>query len=177
MSTSHPSSLVAIGLGSNLGDRAANVYRAIAAIEKSSGLSGVRASGLYQTQPVCVEPGRDPGGTYLNAVVVATCTLAPLAVLDALLSIERTLGRDRATQAHGEPRAIDLDLLLYGDRVIRTDRLTLPHPGLHERLFVLAPLAELVPQMYVPVAGRTVGELCGRARALAPDEAVRPFAS
>lgn len=141
------------------------------------GLSGVRASGLYQTQPVCVEPGRDPGGTYLNAVVVATCTLAPLALLDALLAIERTLGRDRATQAHGEPRVIDLDLLLCGDRVLRSERLTLPHAGLHERLFVLAPLAELVPEMYVPVVGRTVGELCGRARAMSPDEAVMPWSA
>jgi 2-amino-4-hydroxy-6-hydroxymethyldihydropteridine diphosphokinase len=166
---------VAIGLGSNLGDRAASIARAARLVEQITGLTHLRVSGLYQTAPVRVEASADPGGTYLNAVATARCTLAPLELLDALLATERTLGRDRATQAHGQPRVIDLDLLLYADCVLRTDRLTLPHPGLAERLFVLAPLAELVPDFYVPVAGRYVYELRGLARVCCGDEAVRPW--
>jgi len=144
--------IVYIALGSNLGDRAGMLERAIAAMN-SAGISVVRQSSLYVTEPVGA-PGQ---GWFLNAVVEAETSLLPLQLLHALLKIERELGRRRLTP-HG-PRAIDLDILFYGSSVIRSRELEVPHPRLTERRFVLIPLAQLAPDFRHPVSHKSVNQL------------------
>jgi len=144
--------IVYIALGSNLGDRAGMLERAIAAMN-SAGISVVRQSSLYVTEPVGA-PGQ---GWFLNAVVEAETSLLPLQLLHALLKIERELGRRRLTP-HG-PRAIDLDILFYGSSVIRSRELEVPHPRLTERRFVLMPLAQLAPDFRHPVSHKSVNQL------------------
>lgn len=128
---SRPVSVV-IALGSNLGDREYNLRRAIAALP----IRVVRVSRFHETEPVDAPPPM-----YLNAVVTGHTTLPPLALLDALLALERRLGRTRRGMRN-EPRVIDLDLIAYGAVRMRTARLTLPHPRAHERDFVMRPLLE-----------------------------------
>jgi 2-amino-4-hydroxy-6-hydroxymethyldihydropteridine diphosphokinase len=144
--------IVYIALGSNLGDRAGMLERAIAAMN-SAGISVVRQSSLYVTEPVGA-PGQ---GWFLNAVVEAETLLLPLQLLHALLKIERELGRRRLTP-HG-PRAIDLDILFYGSSVIRSRELEVPHPRLTERRFVLMPLAQLAPDFRHPVLHKSINQL------------------
>jgi|SRR5580700_1385656 2-amino-4-hydroxy-6-hydroxymethyldihydropteridine diphosphokinase len=144
--------IVYIALGSNLGDRAGMLERAIAAMN-SAGISVVRQSSLYVTEPVGA-PGQ---GWFLNAVVEAETLLLPLQLLHALLKIERELGRRRLTP-HG-PRAIDLDILFYGSSVIRSRELEVPHPRLTERRFVLIPLAQLAPDFRHPVLHKSINQL------------------
>jgi 2-amino-4-hydroxy-6-hydroxymethyldihydropteridine diphosphokinase len=144
--------IVYIALGSNLGDRAGMLERAIAAMN-SAGISVVRQSSLYVTEPVGA-PGQ---GWFLNAVVEAETSLLPLQLLHALLKIERELGRRRLTP-HG-PRAIDLDILFYGSSVIRSRELEVPHPRLTERRFVLIPLAQLAPDFRHPVLHKSINQL------------------
>jgi 2-amino-4-hydroxy-6-hydroxymethyldihydropteridine diphosphokinase len=144
--------IVYIALGSNLGDRAGMLERAIAAMN-SAGISVVRQSSLYVTEPVGA-PGQ---GWFLNAVVEAETSLLPLQLLHALLKIERELGRRRLTP-HG-PRAIDLDILFYGSSVIRSRDLEVPHPRLTERRFVLIPLAQLAPDLRHPVSHKSINQL------------------
>jgi 2-amino-4-hydroxy-6-hydroxymethyldihydropteridine diphosphokinase len=144
--------IVYIALGSNLGDRAGMLERAIAAMN-SAGISVVRESSLYVTEPVGA-PGQ---GWFLNAVVEAETSLLPLQLLHALLKIERKLGRRRLTP-HG-PRAIDLDILFYGSSVIRSRELEVPHPRLTERRFVLIPLAQLAPDFRHPVSHKSINQL------------------
>jgi 2-amino-4-hydroxy-6-hydroxymethyldihydropteridine diphosphokinase len=144
--------IVYIALGSNLGDRAGMLERAIAAMN-SAGISVVRQSSLYVTEPVGA-PGQ---GWFLNAVVEAETLLLPLQLLHALLKIERELGRRRLTP-HG-PRAIDLDILFYGSSVIRSRDLEVPHPRLTERRFVLIPLAQLAPDFRHPVLHKSINQL------------------
>jgi 2-amino-4-hydroxy-6-hydroxymethyldihydropteridine diphosphokinase len=132
-----------VGLGANLGDREATIGRA-------AQLLGVtRLSTIRETEP-WGNPDQPP---FLNAVAELETELAPRALLHRLLEIERELGRTRSSARWG-PRAIDLDLLLYGDQTIDEPDLTVPHPYLHERLFVLEPLAELAPDADVPGRGR-----------------------
>src|SRR5580700_5444037 len=144
--------IVYIALGSNLGDRAGMLERAIAAMN-SAGISVVRQSSLYVTEPVGA-PGQ---GWFLNAVVEAETSLLPLQLLHALLRIERELGRRRITP-HG-PRTIDLDILFYGSSVIRSKELQVPHPRLSERRFVLVPLAQIAPEFRHPVVHKSVTQL------------------
>jgi 2-amino-4-hydroxy-6-hydroxymethyldihydropteridine diphosphokinase len=144
--------IVYIALGSNLGDRAGMLERAIAAMN-SAGISVVRQSSLYVTEPVGA-PGQ---GWFLNAVVEAETSLLPLQLLHTLLKIERELGRRRLTP-HG-PRAIDLDILFYGSSVIRSRELEVPHPRLTERRFVLIPLAQLAPDFRHPVLHKSINQL------------------
>lgn len=117
----------------------------------------MRASSFHDTAPVDV-PAPQP--RYLNAAVVGTTTLAPRALLEALLAIEKRFGRERAHQ-HA-PRTLDLDLIFYGGEVLNEPGLDVPHPRFRERAFVLEPLAELAPAMKDPVTGRSVAELLGR---------------
>lgn len=137
---------VYIGLGANLGDARARV---LAAIGDCAGLPGTRLLGrssLYRTAPL------DAGGEdYVNAVLRLSTTLEPLALLDGLQAIETRHGRERPYR--NAPRTLDLDILLFGDRQISTPRLTVPHPRLHERAFVLRPLAELEPALQLPGLG------------------------
>jgi len=136
-----------VGLGSNLGDRRAMIAGAIDRLRPR------RVSPIVETEPwgVTDQP------RFLNAVAEIETELPPGALLDRLLDLERDLGRVR-TERWG-PRTIDLDLLLYGDRQVATPSLTLPHPRLHERRFVLEGLAELCPDLRVPGLDRTVRDL------------------
>ena len=134
--------LVGLGLGANLGDPAANLRRAVEALTRA-GLSFEALSSLYRTKPWGVTDQPD----FVNACALARTNLEPLALLDLLQATERALGR-RRTLRWG-PRAIDIDLLFHGDATWRDARLTLPHPGLMERAFVLLPLAEIAPEMVI----------------------------
>ena len=146
---------VAIALGSNLGDRRGHLRWAI---EQLGGvLTRLRASTFIDTEPVGVP---DPQPPYLNAAVVGETTLAPEALLDRLLAIERARGRERPSPR--APRTLDLDLILYGDRVGDAPSLTVPHPRFRERRFVLEPLAALAPGWRDPVTGLTIVELLRR---------------
>ena len=139
-----------VGLGSNVGDREALVRRA-------AGLIGAkRLSSVIETEPwgVADQPA------FLNAVAEVETTLDPQALLDRLLAVERSLGRERTGRRWG-PRTIDLDLLLYGDVELDEPGLRVPHPFLHERLFVLEPLAELAPMLEVPGWGTVQALLAG----------------
>jgi 2-amino-4-hydroxy-6-hydroxymethyldihydropteridine diphosphokinase len=140
-----------IGLGSNLGDRMAMLRNAIQRLETLGRITA--ASSLYETEPV----GYLEQPRFLNAVVMLETDLAPIDLLQTLLGIERDLGRMRSFP--NAPRTLDLDLLLVDDVVLDTPELTLPHPRLHERAFVLVPLAEIAPELVVPGSGKTLREL------------------
>ncbi|NMM82641.1 2-amino-4-hydroxy-6-hydroxymethyldihydropteridine diphosphokinase [Acidovorax sp. SRB_14] len=128
-----------IGLGANLGERAAALRAALAAIAALPGTRVLRVSSLYRSAPVGAG-----GPDYLNAVAEIATTLAPQALLEGLQAIEQAAGRERPYR--NAPRTLDLDILLFGDAPIETPTLTVPHPRLHERAFVLLPLAEIAPQ-------------------------------
>jgi 2-amino-4-hydroxy-6-hydroxymethyldihydropteridine diphosphokinase len=149
-------SVAFIGLGSNLGDRRAILEGAIATLAATPGVSIRRVSAFHDTEPVGGPPGQ---GTYLNAAAALETTLEPLALLRVLQDIEVRFGRVR-TVRWGE-RTLDLDLLLFDDRIIETAEVTVPHPRLAERRFVLEPLSEIAPEAVEPVSGRTVSELLG----------------
>ena len=148
---------MAVALGSNLGDRQALLTEAVARL--SALLEGLRVSTFHGTTPVGVP---DPQPNYLNAVAVGMTTRTPRELLDALMDIERALGRTRPH--HAAPRTIDLDLILYGFTVVDEPGLTLPHPRFRERAFVLAPLCEVAPDMVDPVSGKTASALLERLR-------------
>jgi 2-amino-4-hydroxy-6-hydroxymethyldihydropteridine diphosphokinase len=147
--------LACIALGANLGDREATLRAALAALAESGAVRVLRTSALHETDAVTL-PGAPSQPAYLNAAAVIETTLDPEPLLDLLLEIERALGRDRAGAARWTARTIDLDLLLYADRVIDAPGLRVPHPRLHERRFVLAPLAEVAPDWINPERGVTV---------------------
>jgi 2-amino-4-hydroxy-6-hydroxymethyldihydropteridine diphosphokinase len=143
---------VAVALGSNLGERRATLDAAVAALHAL--VDGLTVSSYHDTQPQGV-PGPQP--RYLNAAVAGTTRLSPRALLDALQALERRLGRERPF--HGAPRTLDLDLILYGDRVAEEAGLILPHPRFRERAFVLDPLVEVAPDLVDPVTGLTARAL------------------
>jgi len=148
MSTSPAAASAFVGFGSNMGDSRALVRAAGLALAALPGTQVLARSGLYQTAPV----GRTDQQDFVNAVCRIATTLAPQALLESLLGIERMQGRVRGDM-RGGPRTLDLDLLLYGDLACRSEQLELPHPRLHTRAFVLVPLAELNPEMVVPGRG------------------------
>jgi 2-amino-4-hydroxy-6-hydroxymethyldihydropteridine diphosphokinase len=151
-----------VGVGSNLGDRWANLAQAARELRQEPRIALLRASRVYDTAPL-----GPPQPRYLNAVLELEADVPPLALLATLQAIERNTGRVRSA-VRWSARTLDLDLLLYGDEVIRRPRLVVPHPGLVVRRFVLAPLAELCPERVVPGTGRTVAQLL----ALVPPEDV-----
>lgn len=135
-----------VGLGANLGQPLTAMREAASSLAASPGISHLRASSVYVSAPI------DAGGPdFYNAVVAFDTDLAPEALLNHLLAIEQAHGRERPFR--NAPRTLDLDLLLYAGMQVQTERLTLPHPRMHERAFVLAPLAELAPNLVVPSHG------------------------
>jgi 2-amino-4-hydroxy-6-hydroxymethyldihydropteridine diphosphokinase len=143
-----------VGMGSNLGDRAGNLRLALRAMT-AAGLNVSRLSSVYETEPAGVEEEQP---AFLNMVAELGPALPePVELLGLLLDIERSLGRRRERPL--APRTLDLDLLLYGAEVIETEPLTLPHPRLQLRRFVLAPLAELIPDARHPALGATFARL------------------
>ncbi len=146
-----------LSLGSNLGDREAHLRAAIAELGPA-GVRVLRQSSIYETEPQDVP--EQPW--FLNLVVEAETELAPEELLASLVAIETRLGR-RRTQPRG-PREIDLDILLYDDAVLKTPSLEIPHPRLAARRFVLEPLAELVPDLRLPVTDRMVREMLPEVR-------------
>ena len=155
-----------LGLGSNLDDRLANLQRAVELLAAQPGLKVVRSSRVYETDPV----GGPPQSDYLNAVVEVDTGLSPHELLDACMEIERHLGRVR--DERWDPRTIDVDVLTYDEEEIDDPDLTVPHPRMHERGFVLIPLTELGADPALP-GGRRLSSL-----RLGPDAVlgVRPFA-
>jgi len=137
-----------VGLGANLGDRERTLRAAVDALAAEEGIEVVSVSTLRETEPVGV--GEQP--RFLNGAAELETTLTARALLDRLLALEQRFGRVRIPGEHG-PRTLDLDLLLYGDEVIDEPGLTVPHPRLHERRFVLEPLAELASGLIVPGRG------------------------
>ncbi len=146
-----------IALGGNLGDRREYLDRALEALRQHPGITVTRVSRFHETTPVGGPPGQP---NYLNGAAELHTDLEPRALLQILLDIEARLGRVRR-EPNG-PRTVDLDLLLYGDRVIREADLIVPHPRMHERAFVLQPLAEIAPDAVHPGLGVTVRELLER---------------
>jgi 2-amino-4-hydroxy-6-hydroxymethyldihydropteridine diphosphokinase len=138
-----------VALGSNLDDPAARVVAALAELDELPETSVTARSSLYQTRPWGVTDQPD----FINAVASVRTGLEPRQLLDALLAIEAGQGRRRDKQQRWGPRRLDLDLLLYDELTMDTDGLTLPHPGMHERAFVLVPLLEVNPELSVPGRG------------------------
>ncbi len=145
---------VYLGLGSNLGDRRRNLEAALDALRAHPQIAVTAVSSFLETDPVGGPPGQ---GKFLNAAAKIETDLSPEALLEELKRVERALGRREGPR--WGPREIDLDILLYGDAVLETPNLTIPHPRMRERRFVLEPLAEIAPDARDPVTGRTVREL------------------
>jgi 2-amino-4-hydroxy-6-hydroxymethyldihydropteridine diphosphokinase len=154
--------LVYLSLGSNIGDRGANLNAALTRLETLGQL--VAVSSFYETEPV--ELTDQPW--FLNCAVKLDTEKMPKQLLGAILDLEREMGRQRR-QKKG-PRTIDVDILLFGTSIVETQGLTIPHPALHQRRFVLEPLAEIAPELRHPVFKRTIRELRD---ALPPGQAVR----
>jgi len=160
--------LVFVAVGANLGDREATFAAVVRALEAEPDLWLVAASTVYETDPI--GPGEQ--GPYLNAVLELRTWLSPLALLERLQALERRFGRDRSAGAiRWGARTLDLDLILYGERVIELPGLVVPHPRAHERAFVLVPLAELAPALVHPRLGAPIGSI---AEALLEAAGLRP---
>jgi len=146
-----------IALGSNLGDRAANITAAVNALRNTPHVKVIRESTLLEN-PAIGGSGDSP--PFLNAMSEVHTTLPPINLLHRLLEIEKELGRVR--RAKWEPRIIDLDLILYGDQIIQTAELIVPHPLMHQRRFVLQPLAQLCPDLIHPIQKLSIADLLER---------------
>jgi 2-amino-4-hydroxy-6-hydroxymethyldihydropteridine diphosphokinase len=139
---------VILSLGSNLGDREANLQGAVDALRDTPDVVVVDVSPVYETEPI---GGPDESGPYLNIVLLADTTLAVETLLDRAHAVEQAFGRERSVP--GAPRTLDVDLITYGKKEISTDELTVPHPRAHERAFVLAPWLDIESDAILPGVG------------------------
>ena len=147
--------IVYLGLGTNLGDKAANLHAAVHLISGKIG-KVLSLSSFYETAPW----GFESENSFLNAALCVKTTLSPLEVLHATQAIERTLGRtQKSEKGIYHDRIIDIDLLLYNGEIIKTTELTLPHPFMLQRDFVMKPLVEIAPDVVHPVSGKKIREL------------------
>ncbi|MDE1953171.1 MAG: 2-amino-4-hydroxy-6-hydroxymethyldihydropteridine diphosphokinase [Betaproteobacteria bacterium] len=167
-----------VGLGANLGDGAATLATALGELRELANCQLLQHSSLYRSAPLDAQ-----GPDYWNAVAVLRCALTPEQLLQQLHDLEHRHGRLRPAGQHNAPRTLDLDLLLFGRQTLRDAALTLPHPRMHQRAFVLVPLAEIWPDGVLP-DGETVqhaalrlqaaGQTLVRTGPLAPMPAIRP---
>lgn len=135
---------VYLSLGSNLGDRKAQLQEAVRLLQTNPSISNIKMSSIYETAPV----GYLDQDAFLNLVIRLETSLSPLELLDICQEIEQALHRERLVR--WGPRTVDLDVLLYGQEQLATERLTIPHPRMYERAFVLVPLQELMPSLILP---------------------------
>jgi 2-amino-4-hydroxy-6-hydroxymethyldihydropteridine diphosphokinase len=141
-----------LGLGSNLGDRHGNLRKALAMLDAREGIDVAEASTFIETDPVGGPEGQPK---FVNAAVAVDTTLSPRELLGACQEVERALGRERGPdEVRWGPRTIDIDILLYGKQVVDEPDLRIPHPRMHEREFVLVPLAQIAPEI---TAGKSAG--------------------
>ena len=145
--------VVYLGIGSNIGDKEANCAEAIERLEGSDEIKILNKSSLYFTDPI----GGPPQDDYLNGVLKIETQLSPLDVLNALKEIERMMGREEAER--NAPRVIDIDILLFDEMILKCEDLTIPHPRMHERDFVLKGMLEMAPEAYHPVLGVRIEEI------------------
>jgi len=151
-----------VGLGGNLGDAVTTLRLVLDTLQTMPGIHACTSSPFYRTAPI-----DSSGPDYVNAVAAIDTTLEPLSLLDTLQSLENQHGRERPYR--NAPRTLDLDLLLYGDLILDTPRLTVPHPRMQERAFVLAPLHDLAPDLVIP-AGPVASLLADL-----PDQGIQPL--
>ena len=164
--------LAYIGMGSNIGDRGDTLMRAVKLLSEAEGVAVRRLSQFVRTEPVG-GPADQP--IYFNAAVEVSVELSPRELLAALQDIERQLGRDRCRERRWGPRTCDLDILLMGETVIRDEPdLVIPHPRMHERAFVLEPLAAIAPEAVHPVLGKTISEMLDDVRSGRVKPALQP---
>ena len=148
-------SVAYLALGSNLGDRRANLLAAIDMLSRR-GAAVLRQSDFFETDPVGGPGGQ---GRYLNAALEIATDLSPLELLQATQEVEAHLGRDRAAESRWGPRTCDVDILLFDQQVIQTQEVTIPHPRMHQRRFVLEPLAQISPDLLHPILKKTIRQL------------------
>lgn len=142
-----------IGMGSNLGDREENLSKTLELLRRIEGTEVETFSSSFESEPMYLSEQPD----YLNMAAMLSTNLSPLNLLEALLSIENKMGRVRGIKFG--PRVIDLDILFFGEQIVNSEALTIPHPLLYERLFVLKPLSEIAGELICPVKQKTVAEL------------------
>ena len=142
-----------IGFGSNIGDRLQHIQNALHALSKAEGITLQEISSIYKTDPV----GYEAQAEFLNGVAAIQTTLSPLSLLHTLKDIETAVGRQ--PRIRWGPREIDLDLLIYGDLCLKTEKLVVPHPEMHLRHFVLVPFAEIAPDLVHPVLQESIQTL------------------
>ncbi|MDD9974109.1 MAG: 2-amino-4-hydroxy-6-hydroxymethyldihydropteridine diphosphokinase [Candidatus Poribacteria bacterium] len=156
LSTANSMPLAYIGFGSNIGDRLAHIQNAIHVLSKTEGITLQKISSVYKTAPV----GYEAQAEFLNSVAAIQTSLSPLSLLHTLKDIETEVGRQH--RIRWGPREIDLDILIYGDLCLQTEKLVIPHPEMHLRGFVLVPFAEIAPDLVHPVFEESIQTLLNR---------------